>query len=546
MNLDDLIEDRDLKFIFVGGKGGVGKTTTSSALAVQLSYERKVLLISTDPAHSLGDAFRMEFSSEPTTIPDLPNLQVMEIDPQATLQAEIKNWAELAETAGITGDMASKISSFQEWLSGVPGIDEASALASAIGHIESGEYDLIVFDTAPTGHTLKLLGLPDILQAGLEKLESWQATLWGYWELVKGAGNTAAIDAKKQITKRLLKYKHGIGKVAKMLQDRQRTRFVLVCIAEFLSISESKRLLRELQKHQVMTSHIIVNQLVNIAFSAEDLSQLEQGISVALAEKVRAACLLTSARNNIQRHYLTDLKECDEAKTVKVCEVPLLPNEVTGVANLRAFSMYLVSHTLQARTIQHLTGAITHCKLYDDFVDCEDDDTSTNVGTTAPVTPMDTFATGHRVTIVNLDNAPQYNGLTGRITQETADGKYGVLLVYEGKKRQLAVHARNLKLDDASATPTTATVTTAQSAAATPTPLRGKDDAGLAGLLGGGGANMSALMGLLEDPEIKEEMKKPKIAAALQDCIANPANALKYFSDPEISPIIMKALGKLK
>jgi len=87
-NLDSLVADLNLKFIFVGGKGGVGKTTSSAAIATQLSFNRKVLLVSTDPAHSLSDAFRSQFSSEPTSPNSaaLPNLDVMEVDPSASVQ----------------------------------------------------------------------------------------------------------------------------------------------------------------------------------------------------------------------------------------------------------------------------------------------------------------------------------------------------------------------------------------------------------------------------------------------------------------------------
>eukprot|EP01052_Picozoa_sp_SAG31_P013823 SAG31_NODE_842_length_11586_cov_9.084966_8_plen_147_part_00 len=95
-NIRALCEDRDLKFLFVGGKGGVGKTTTSSSIASQLAYDRKVLLISTDPAHSLGDAFRMEFCGEPRMVTGVPNLEVMEVNPETNLQAEIQGWAEMA------------------------------------------------------------------------------------------------------------------------------------------------------------------------------------------------------------------------------------------------------------------------------------------------------------------------------------------------------------------------------------------------------------------------------------------------------------------
>ena len=117
--MERVIEDRGMKFLFVGGKGGVGKTTSSSALACQLAYDRKVLLISTDPAHSLGDAFKLEFSGEPTVIPGVPNLEVMEVNPETNLQEEISSWASLAKSAGMD-EMVEKVSEFQEWLSGVP------------------------------------------------------------------------------------------------------------------------------------------------------------------------------------------------------------------------------------------------------------------------------------------------------------------------------------------------------------------------------------------------------------------------------------------
>ena len=194
-NARAIVEDKDLKFLFVGGKGGVGKTTTSSSIACQLAYDRKVLLISTDPAHSLSDAFRLDFGNgEPHEIPGVPNLHVMEVNPETNLKDEIQAWAEMAQQAGMD-ELTSKVSEFQEWLSGVPGIDEATALTSVIGHIESGTYDTIVFDTAPTGHTLKLLQLPAILQAGLDKLQSWQAKIWDVWSVMKAGASAMAGDA---------------------------------------------------------------------------------------------------------------------------------------------------------------------------------------------------------------------------------------------------------------------------------------------------------------------------------------------------------------
>merc|ERR1712232_891129 len=137
----------------------------------------------------------------------------------------LAGWGELAQELGYDpkdnssdgqdGGIGQKIHDFQQWLSGVPGIDEATALSSAIGWIESGRYDMIVFDTAPTGHTLKLLELPKILQIGLDKLESWQATLWGYWEMVRGftSGSADSSGVKVKVAEKLKAYKASIGRV---------------------------------------------------------------------------------------------------------------------------------------------------------------------------------------------------------------------------------------------------------------------------------------------------------------------------------------------
>eukprot|EP01052_Picozoa_sp_SAG31_P013822 SAG31_NODE_842_length_11586_cov_9.084966_7_plen_158_part_00 len=145
--------------------------------------------------------------------------------------------------------MAGKVKEFQEWLSGVPGIDEATALTSTIEHIESGRYDTIVFDTAPTGHTLKLLQLPAVLQAGLDKLQSWQAKMWDAWSMMQGVAAAAAGSAAPEVSPaemkaavgaKLQEYKDGMEKIGGILQNNAATNFVVVCIAEFLSVNETR------------------------------------------------------------------------------------------------------------------------------------------------------------------------------------------------------------------------------------------------------------------------------------------------------------------
>jgi len=93
----------------------------------------------------------------------------MEIDPHVMLKSEIDQWAKMAVEAGL--DLVGEVNKFQKWLTSIPGIDEATALAAVVDYIQTGKYGAIIFDTAPTGHTLKLLQLPDVLQAGLTQLQ---------------------------------------------------------------------------------------------------------------------------------------------------------------------------------------------------------------------------------------------------------------------------------------------------------------------------------------------------------------------------------------
>jgi arsenite-transporting ATPase len=545
MSLDSLlwgVVKGDLKFVFVGGKGGVGKTTCSSAIATLFATRcnKRVLLVSTDPAHSLSDAFRCEFSNKPTS-PGIPNLHVMEVDPSDTLKAELSKWAQIADTE-YTGpehsetDFAKKIHDFQTWLSGVPGIDEATALSSAIKHIESNAYDLIVFDTAPTGHTLKLLQMPDILQVGIETLQGWQSTLWGYWDMLKGMGSSASFATKKTIATMLDEYKRGIQKVALMLQDEHRTRFVVVCIAEYLSVSETRRLLQELKKNKVRASHIIVNQLViRDSLSKEQLNELEGlaevgslSLNQMLLAKTVHACRLTTARKAIQEKYLEQLKAYPETHDILdgICEVPLLPEEVTGNDNLQRFGGLMVQNSPNLCGTGAMPKGSAPKPLYEDMLrDVEDD--SSWVPQTNDV-----------VTINGLVKSAQYNGMEGIIIADVdaSTGRYGVEIEFEGQTKKLALQKRNMTF-----------VSKAKKQRLGPLSSNAEAPFGTAA----SGSTVAEetiekAKSVLDDPEILAMIaENPRFADAVQDVMANPMNIMKYLTDPEMSPLISKAMSKL-
>lgn len=552
-NIDSLVSERELKFVFVGGKGGVGKTTTSSAVATLFARSgRRTLLVSTDPAHSLGDAFRERFSNEPSS-PSVPNLDVMEIDPADSLREALAEWGTLAGDA-VDGhgdddddDTRTKIESLREWLSGVPGIDEATALSKAITHIESGKYDLIVFDTAPTGHTLKLLQLPGVLEAGIAKLQSWQSTLYGYWDAVKGLASTGSTeaaakraDAKERISRKLESYKRDVQKVALMLKDTARTRFVVVCIAEYLSVSETRRLLSELDRHGVKASHVVVNQLVvNDALSPDELHRLEAATEVGalhldgdLSRKAVGACRLLTSRAAVQNKYLDALRDSEEAASLEgLCEVPLLSEEVTGVDALRDFSRLLVTDHVDEPGLDASTTTTTSKggALYDDQLDALNQTTTNNTDDEAPWSP----SAGDAVRVQNLAKSAQYNGLPGTVVADLSKqtGRYGVEVTYQNKRKTLALQLKNIAPRTDNDNPDTKKPRPSTDPTK-PTPSAGGID--------------SQLQKILRDPEIAEMIgKNPKFEAAVKDCAASPMNAMRYMADPEMSPLVGKIMSKM-
>ncbi|KAL5518486.1 GET3 [Sanghuangporus vaninii] len=309
--LQNVLDQKTLKWIFCGGKGGVGKTTTSCSLAIQLANVREsVLLISTDPAHNLSDAFGQKFSKDATKVNGFDNLYAMEIDPTGSLQEMI----EQSEQNGMMGSM------MQDLAFAIPGVDEAMGFAEIMKHVKSMQFSVIVFDTAPTGHTLRFLSFPSVLEKALGKLSTlgsrFGPMINQMSQMMGGQAGTqedmfAKLDSMREV----------ISEVNNQFKDPEKTTFVCVCISEFLSLYETERLVQELTAYEIDTHNIVVNQL--------------------LFPKKDSNCEHCQVRYKMQQKYLKEAHELYD-EFFHIIRLPLLTEEVRGPEKLKEFSKMLV------------------------------------------------------------------------------------------------------------------------------------------------------------------------------------------------------------
>ncbi|MCL4557421.1 MAG: ArsA family ATPase [Deltaproteobacteria bacterium] len=228
------------RYIFYSGKGGVGKTTMASASAVHYAMNgKKTLIVTTDPASNLADVFEQEIGHKITPIRGIKNLWAMEIEPdKATKEYKEKIIAPYREI--MPEDV---IASLEENLSG-PCTTAMAAFDRFIDFMEGDEYDSIIFDTAPTGHTIRLLQLP----------VDWSKHIQ---EAASGSGQTC-LGPVQTIQDSKDKY----DRATALLKDTEKTTFIFVMRPEDLSLYETQRASRELETIGIVSGELIINGIL--------------------------------------------------------------------------------------------------------------------------------------------------------------------------------------------------------------------------------------------------------------------------------------------
>ena len=249
------------RFVFFGGKGGVGKTTVSSAYGLNCARDGlQTLLVSTDPAHSTSDVFDQQFDDDPKSVEGHENLFAMELDPEEEVQrhmAEIKSTMSEQVSPAIVNEIDRQI----ELAHRTPGAYEAALFDRFIDVMRSSEeYDRVVFDTSPTGGTLRLLALPEFLESWIERLTAKRKESVDLFE--KAAIGDREAREKLQddpIIRRLTERKELFEFAGEVL--REQSAFYLVLNPDELSIEESHRAVADLTEAGLTVGGLVVNKV---------------------------------------------------------------------------------------------------------------------------------------------------------------------------------------------------------------------------------------------------------------------------------------------
>lgn len=303
------LEGDALRLILFGGKGGVGKTTCASGAGLYLAKQRTdTLVISTDPAHSLSDSLGQEIGKETKRVRE--NLSALEISAEKAL-AEFK--IEYGNEVRKILDTATYLD--QEDIDSVfalpiPGIDEVMGFKTILDLIEEGKFKKYIVDTAPTGHALRLLTFPQLLDEWIKVLAKMR---WKYRYMVTSFAGKYSPDEADEF---LMEMKKTVKRIEDLLRDEKRCEFIPVTIPETMAILETERLVDNLGKHGMMVKQLVINNVLEAR-----------------------GCEFCKQRGKEQEKYIKQIRK--RFRHLRVTIVPLQAREVKGLDALDSFKELL-------------------------------------------------------------------------------------------------------------------------------------------------------------------------------------------------------------
>ncbi len=312
-----------LSLVLFGGKGGSGKTTSACAAALYLAQHhpnKKILIVSTDPAHSVGDSFSYTIGNSVTPVKGLDNLWAWEIDANVVGEDfKMEHEAAIKKIAdrGTFFDQQD-VANFYELT--IPGLDEIMAIIEISKLLKDGQYDLIILDTAPTGHTLRLLSLPAEMEKWVHLMDMMQAKHRFLFRHFTGRYKKDDADEFLEMMYR------DIRRIKVLLSNSQSTKFIPVTIPETMSIDETEKLLKCLKSYHIQVRDIIVNR-------------------VAAKE---TGCPFCKTRENDQKQNLSRIKE--EFSDYNLFKMPLFPYQIRGVDRLKEYAQILSGKTYKYKS----------------------------------------------------------------------------------------------------------------------------------------------------------------------------------------------------
>ena len=316
-------------YVLYGGKGGVGKTTMAAATALDSARRGvRTLVVSTDPAHSLSDTFELEIGPRPGRIDEDVPLYAAEIDPDAALEDGEAVFDADGGMGGLGGGMGDLGEAFggeapMDALFGgaMPGADEAVAMQTLLEYLDDDRFDRVVVDTAPTGHTLRLLQLPEIMDTMMGRLITFRQRIGGMMESVKGMFGGEGLDEADGLQD-LEELRERIERLRAALRDPERTDFRIVMVPEEMSVLESKRLRAQLQEFSIPVGTVVVNRVM------EPLAAVTDDVEGEFLQPDLDSCAFCQRRWDVQQTALAEAHDLFRGTDVR--RVPLFADEVRG------------------------------------------------------------------------------------------------------------------------------------------------------------------------------------------------------------------------